>query len=125
MVFETLSKFNLKISLSKCVFSVPEIDFLGYNISTAGIKPTTSKLSELNDFPTPNDSKYLRRFLGMAGFYRKLVPNFATLAYPLTECIRLNPKSKSLQLSKSEEIAFTNIKGVLSNKVNGSITSKF
>ena len=114
-VFEVLNKYNLKISLSKCVFCVSEIDFLGFNVSNAGLKPPTSKISELSDFPYPTDSKALRRFLGMVGFYRKLVPNFASIVLPLTECIRVKPNQKSIELTESERQSFDEIKKVLSD----------
>lgn len=114
-VLKKLSEYDLKISLSKCVFMVPELDFLGCNISCDGLKPTLSKINELNEFPSPNDSKSLRRFLGMIGFYRKLVPNFASLVLPLTECIRLNPNAKKLTLSETELKSFRNIKALLSD----------
>ena len=75
---------NLKISIAKCVFNVTQLDFLGYNISKGGLKPIQQKLNELEEFAVPNCSKSLRRFLGMIGFYRKLIPNFAKVVLPLT-----------------------------------------
>ena len=113
-VFEILNRYNLKISLHKCVFCVKELDFLGFNVSTAGLKPTENKISELKEFPYPTDSKALRRYLGMVGFYRKLVPNFASIVLPLTECIRTKPNHKTLELTDDEKKAFDKIKEVLS-----------
>ena len=69
IVIEILNKYDLKISLRKCIFNVSEIDFLGYSVSGNGIRPSKAKLEELKEFPYPNDSKSLRRFLGMIDFY--------------------------------------------------------
>ena len=113
-VFEVIDKYNLKVSLSKCVFYVKELDFLGFNVSADGLRPTAQKSNELSEFPYPTDSKSLRRFLGMVGFYRKLVPKFASIVLPLTECIRVKPNHKSLELTDSEKQSFDEIKKVLS-----------
>ena len=114
-VFKRLSEFNLKISTNKCKFFVSEIDFLGCNISQAGIKPTSSKLDEITNFPCPNDSKSLRRFLGMCGFYRKLIKNYAQLVLPLSECIRLQPNARSIELDDSQRKCFHDILETLKN----------
>ena len=114
-VIDVLDKFNLKISLAKCVFCVPSLDFLGYNVSIGGLKPTESKVSELNSLTYPTNSKSLRRFLGMVGFYRKLIPHFASVVLPLTEKIRLFPNAKIFELTNSEKFAFDDIKFKLDN----------
>ena len=114
-VFKILDNNNLKVSISKCKFLAHDLEFLGYLINNKGLQPTNSKKEELNNFPIPNDSKSLRRFLGMIGFYRKLVPHFADIVLPLTECIRLNPNAKCLELSDLEKETFTKVKSILSN----------
>ena len=113
-VFEVINKYNHKVSLSKCVFCVKELDFLGFNVSADGLRPTAQKIKELSEFPYPTNSKSLRRFLGMVEFYRKLVPKFASIVLPLTECIRVKPNHKSLELTDSEKVSFDEIKKVLS-----------
>ena len=114
-VFQILNRYNLKVSINKCVFCVKELDFLGFNVSTDGIKPTENKVNELKEFPYPTDSKSLRRYLGMVGFYRKLVPNFASIVLPLTECIRTKPNEKALELTDDEKKSFDKIKEVLTD----------
>lgn len=109
-VFNVLHENNLKLSLNKCLFLRDNIDFLGCNVSAAGMKPTVSKVEEIVKFPQPSDSKFLRRFLGMVGFYRRLIPNFATLVFPLTELIKHNPKSKSLNFNETEFDSFRMVK---------------
>lgn len=41
-------------------------------------------------FPVPQTKKQVRAFLGMTGYYRKFLHNFATIAAPLTDLIRKN-----------------------------------
>ena len=69
------------------------LDFLVFHISINGIKSTTSKIEELKSFPYPKDAKGLRRFLGMVGSYRKLIPKFSEIVLPLSERMRLSPKA--------------------------------
>ena len=95
-VLRTLSDNLLRISLDKCKFFKPSISFLGFNISSEGITPNAKNLEAITTFPLPQDSKALRRFLGMIGFYRHLIPNFALATFPLTELMKFYPKSNSL-----------------------------
>lgn len=113
--FGLLNSHNLRISLDKCKFMVTQVDFLGYSISKHGMKPTSRKVSEISQFPLPESSKALRRFLGMVGFYRKLIPNFANLVFPLTELIKQYPSQKQLEHSDEVKEAFARIKNELAN----------
>ena len=112
-VLDILSKNDLKLSIDKCLFFQDNLDYLGFNISADGITPTAAKINEIGNFPPPNDSKSLRRFLGMIGFYRRLIPRFADIVLPLTEVIKNNPNSKSLQLSDEELKSFSSVKKAL------------
>ena len=84
------------------------LDFLGFHISIDGIKPTMSKIEELKSFSYPKDAKGLRRFLGMVGFYRKLIPKFSEIVLPLSERMRLSPKG-SFTLDESERQSFNSV----------------
>ena len=114
-VFEILAQYDMKLSVDKCSFFKSQIDFLGCSITPEGIKPTDQKIQELSSFPSPTDSKSLRRFLGMVGFYRRLIPQFATIVLPLTELIKTSPNSKKIDLSPEESEAFKKIKDQLVN----------
>ena len=112
-VLDILSKNDLKLTIDKCLFFKDNLDYVGFNISADGITPTAAKINEIGNFPPPNDSKSLRRFLGMIGFYRRLIPRFADIVLPLTEVTMNNPNSKSLQLSDEELKSFSSIKKAL------------
>lgn len=113
-VLKVLNDNGPRISVNKCSFLQESIDFLGCNISAEGVKPTQRKLYEINDFGEPTDSKSLRRFLGMVGFYRRIVPNFANVVLPLTELIKMQPNAKELTLNTEEKQAFSEMKKILS-----------
>lgn len=114
VVFQLLSKFNLKISFDKCIFLQQDIEFLGHSVSKGGIKPPEAKIKAITEIPLPCDSAELRRFLGMTGYYRRMISNYADIVFPLTETIKLQPKSKKLEFSDEAKSAFKNIKTVLS-----------
>ena len=114
-VFSILASYDIKVSLEKCQFFTPELDFLGCTLTINGITPTISKKTELSSFPEPVDSVSLRRFLGMIGFYRRLISNFASKVLPLTELIKNQPNSKEFKLNDQESEAFVQIKNDLCN----------
>ena len=114
--FALLAKHNLRLSIEKCEFLKTSLTFLGYEISADGIKPPTSRTTAIADFSQPTTSSELRRFLGMINFFRHMIPNFAEIAHPLTELIRLNPASKKkLPWTENEDTAFTKVKQALVN----------
>ena len=112
-IFALLDKYRLKISLEKCKFFQTEITFLGHHLSAEGIRPPDDKITEINDIKTPTTSAELRRFLGMIGFYRRMIPQFADITHPLTELIRLHPKSEELPWTVTETGAFNAAKAAL------------
>lgn len=114
-VFRILEENNLKLSVHKCEFFKPNLNYLGFNISSKGITPTPEKVEEIKNFPEPNESTSLRRFLGMINFYRKLIPSFADIVLDLTEFSKLHPKSKEFQFGEKERSAFNSIKDKLAN----------
>jgi hypothetical protein len=76
-LFAILAANGLTLNLEKCVFAVPELDFLGHRISAAGVAPLRDNVQIILDFPKPTDCKSLQRFLGMINFYRRFLPGAA------------------------------------------------
>lgn len=91
-VFERFERANLQLQPSKCVFAQSEVQYLGYVISRDGIAPSPDKVRSVRDYPRPTTVKEIRSFIGLASFYRRLVPKFAEIAKPLTELIRKDEK---------------------------------
>ena len=82
-IFKRLEAADLKMKRSKCNFFKKHIHYLGHLISTDGIRPLKDKLDTICDMPAPCNSKEVKQFLGLAGYYRKFVPRFAVLSRPL------------------------------------------
>lgn len=96
-VLEILSDNGLEVALKKCQFFKSEITFLGFHISPEGMSPPKDKLKTIDEFPRPENSKALRRFIGMCSFYRHLIPNFSKIAYGVTELLKNNPKNRNIR----------------------------
>jgi len=67
-----------------------ETEFLGHIVTTTGIKPNPKKISAIINFPIPKTPKKIKSFLGLCGFYRKFIPNFANIVKPITIKLKTN-----------------------------------
>nr|VZI38582.1 unnamed protein product [Spirometra erinaceieuropaei] len=113
LVFDRLDQFGVVINPSKCVLGVPSLDFLGHNVDAHGLRPLSSKVRAIRDFPPPTSKRQLQRFLGMVNFYRRFLPNCADLMLPLTNFLS-GPKG-SLELRGHALTAFERIKTSLAD----------
>lgn len=91
-VFERLKSFQLRLNVSKCVLGSPEIEFLGYTVSSGRIRPTASKAEAILRFPKPRTVVELRRILGMINFYRLSIPHAAEMQAPLNVYLKDSKK---------------------------------
>lgn len=112
LIFERFRKHKLTIKPSKCKFLQPSVQLLGYIISEKGIAPNPSKVEAIKLMPSPTKLTELRTFLGMSGYYRQVIPNYATLAYPL---VSLTKKNVPWNWSVECENAFKEIKNHLTS----------
>jgi hypothetical protein len=90
IVLGLLQKAGLKIKLSKCTFLQTSVNYLGHVISDKGIKPDPKKTDAIRNYPRPMTISQLKSFLGLAGYYRKFIKNFAERAHALTMLTRKN-----------------------------------
>lgn len=105
-----LKDAGLTINVSKSKFCMRELRYLGYVVSDGHLQTDSSKVETIADFPPPKSPKQLRRFLGMVGWYRRFIKNFADVSAPLTDCLK---KSNKFQLSPEAEISFVKLKKCL------------
>lgn len=100
-VFKTLEEANMKIQLDKSEFLKKEVEFLGFIVSQNGIKTNQKKVQAVKDFPIPKNLKELRSFLGMSGYYRRFIRDYAKIAKPLTALLRGEDGRSSKTVSKN------------------------
>jgi hypothetical protein len=63
---------------------------VGHRLTTQGLLPDSDKVITVREFPVPTNTRQLKGFLGLAGYYRKFIPNFSKIAKPLTKLLRKN-----------------------------------
>ncbi len=63
---------------------VDTVEFLGYTITQNKVTVSESKIKAIKDYPVWKSIKDIKKFLGLAAFYRKLLPNFSELVVPLS-----------------------------------------
>lgn len=79
-VLGALKNAKLTLKLSKCKFACSEVEFLGFELCTSGLKPGRGKISAIVDYPGPRNRHEVRRFLGMTGYFRRFVVDYAKKA---------------------------------------------
>ena len=98
-LFDRLEQHGMVLNKSKCVFNVPEIQFLGHTVSSAGSAPLPQKVQAVLDFPPPATALEMWRFCGMVNFYCRFVPHLSVTMDPLFK--------SSAGLSKKDVITWT------------------
>jgi hypothetical protein len=112
-VFGQIRKFNLKLQPDKCEFLRTEVSYLRHVITENGVLPDPRKVSVIENYPRPTNTKQLKSYLGMASYYRKFIPNFSKIPAPLHALL----KAKVLfKWAESQELAFQRLKEKLISK---------
>ena len=74
---------GLKIKPTKCEWAKDSVTFLGHIISAQGITTEPKNTEKIAKFPVPKSVKDVQKFLGLTGYYRRFVKNYAKIALPL------------------------------------------
>ena len=75
---------GMKINIEKCQFGIKKLTYLGFELDKNGYKPDPIKSEGINKVNEPSTLKGVKSFMGMADFYRLLIPKFSQLTKPLT-----------------------------------------
>ena len=113
-VLNCLQEANLTIKMSKCQFGRIKVHYLGhaYVIEGGQVKPDPRKLEAMRDYPTPVSKKQVRAFLGLAGYYRRFISHFSTIAEPLTDLTKSRNPDR-VKWTDNCEVAFCKLKELL------------
>lgn len=112
-IFAKLREHNLKLQIDKCNFFCKETDYLGHTLTSDGIKPNSTRIESIQKLKLPTTQKQIKSFLGITGYYRKFVKDYAKIAYNLTKYLKKNSK---VNINDSQYIdAFEKLKNILTN----------
>lgn len=110
-VLERLKKHNLRSKPEKCAFFQKSIDFLGHRLSKDGIATDPMKVSAVREWKTPESTTDVRAFLGLSGYYRRFVKDYAKIAAPMTDLLA----QSSFAWNEQADTAFRKLKKQLSS----------
>ncbi|KAI2644391.1 Retrovirus-related Pol polyprotein from transposon 17.6 [Labeo rohita] len=93
-VLMELRRPGLTANPRKCNLALAEAQYLGFQVGRGLIRPQQKKVEAILSAPRPTTKTQVRAFLGLAGYYRFFIPNFSTLASPLTDLTRKGQPEK-------------------------------
>ena len=111
-VLELLRKNKLYAKKSKCEFFKDRVSFLGHVVSASGVSMEASKIKAVEDWPVPTSVHDIRSFLGLAGYYRRFVRGFSSIAAPLSDLVK---HDKKWEWTAVQQAAFDALKSALTN----------
>ena len=95
-----IEEAGLTVKPAKCTLGAATCTYLGHVVGNGAVRTEPSKLQAVADFPRPRTKTQVREFLCLTGYYRRFIPNYATLATPLTD---LTKKSAPTQVQWTDK----------------------
>jgi len=111
-LFRRLREAGLMARPTKCYIGYTSLECLGHIVGDKKLKPNEEKMSAIRDALQPQTKKQIRCFLGLAGFYRKFIPNFSAIAAPLSDLTKKGLPNR-IQWGDIQENAFCTLKKLL------------
>ena len=114
MVFDRLRNAGITVKPSKCCIGFHSVDFVGHHVGKGKIQTQNDKIEKVKNASIPLTITQVRSFLGLSGYYRKFINNYASIAAPLTDITKKGNPTKVIWHEKANQ-AFEELKGALCN----------
>ena len=114
VVLDKIRAAGLTLKPEKCHLGMAEVQYLGHRVGCGSQRPEPAKVEAVANWPTPTTKTQVLAFLGTAGYYRRFVPDYSTIAKPLTDLTKKN-LPKQVLWSLACEAAFQALKQALVN----------
>jgi len=115
-VLTKLANAGLKLSEKKCAFLKNEVKFLGHIVDKDGIHTDPEKIKAVQNWNLPEKVNELHSFISFANYYRKFIPKFNEIVFPLESLIERKgskPTKSPIQWNKKAKCGFENLKHAL------------
>ena len=112
LIFERIAKANLLLRTDKCSIFQESVKFLGYIVNKDGLAVNHEKIEAITKMLPPKNVKGIKSYLGMTGYFRKFIKDYATIAEPLT---RLLKKSVKFKWGKDQQQAWQTLNNKLTH----------
>lgn len=89
------------------------VNYLGQVISADGIAPDPDKIEKIKNYKTPCSVEEVQSFLGFAGYYRRFIPHFGSVARPLTKKTHKDAKDLPFVWTQDDQAAFEKLRTAL------------
>ena len=109
-IFERLDRYNLRLNPGKCVFGMREVKLLGFIVSADGLRADPDKVTAITRMKAPSSLAEARSFLGMTGYYRQCIKDYAKISEPL---VHLTKKNVRFEWTDKQQTAFDLLKNAL------------
>lgn len=110
-VLSTASDHGLNVRWNKCCFLQRRIEYLGHIIEDGSLRPSKQKTLAVMNFPVPANVKQVQSFLGLTGYFRKFIPQYALIARPLSNLLK---DKVEFRFEEEQRQAFQHLKTILS-----------
>ena len=121
-----LAKANLTINIKKSKFCFKRIKYLGFIVGEGQLRTDPDKVNAIANLKPPRNPREVRGFIGMVGWYRRFIQDFATIAAPITDCLK---KSRGkFEFTEEAKLSFQKLKDALISSpvlVNPDFTKRF
>ncbi|CAF3405307.1 unnamed protein product [Rotaria socialis] len=116
-VFNALKLHNLTLNSMKCQIAQQTIEYLGHVISSKTITPLPDKIKSIVLLPEPTSLAQANRFIGGLSWYRKFIPQFASIAAPIHAVTNLSKSQRyKFKWGDDQSKSFNDLKNVLTSR---------
>ncbi|XP_050030532.2 uncharacterized protein [Dermacentor andersoni] len=112
-VLARLREAGMTVHPKKCELGFDQLSFLGHKIGGGKLGPMESTLDRIRNAAPPKTKRQVRAFLGLAGYYREFIQNYATIAAPLTDLTKKRAPNQ-IPWGDTEQEAFDKLRRLLS-----------
>ncbi len=111
-VLRALRGAGLTANPKKCAIGRVEVRYLGFHLGHGQVRPQIDKTAAIAACPRPKTKKEVRQFLGLAGYYRRFIPDYSELTNPLTDLTKKEVPDTVPWTERCQQV-FTQVKAAL------------